>query len=400
MEGHSSGMNVFRILAVAALAAAAVPCKGQDWDSSAIREVAPGVTHKRLVVNRGPWRINVLEVNLDQPGLIVRGVRANDSSMSRETVSSMVARYKGPGRAIAGINADFFNVRTGESENNVVIEGRISKGITITDSPHETFDNVHYQFGVDYENRPMMERFTIAATLHAPGRAPVRLEGINSWPDSNTIVLYTRDYGSATPPDTSGRRPTLVPLRLISRRGQTMVFVLAGNASEGGSLPLDGGGVLAASGNMREVLRSIARRGGQVRVVSRIVPGRSAPRTIVGGWPAVVMNGRSIAQYAGILEGTFPRFEGRNPRSAVGFSKDSSTLYLITVDGRRATDAGMTLVELAQAMLKIGVHNGMNFDGGGSTAMVIEGRVVNRPSDQAGERAVGSGLLVIVDAQR
>jgi hypothetical protein len=393
-------MKGFLITAAVVLATAAVPCWGQEWDSTSTREVTPGVVHKRYVVNGGPWRINVLEVNLDQPGLIVRGVRANDSSFSRETVSSMVARYKGPGRAIAGINADFFNVRTGESENNVVIEGKISKGITVTDSPHETFDNVHYQFGVDYHNNPLMERFTVAATLHAPGRAPVKLEGINAWPDSNTIVLYTRDYGSATPADTSGRRPTLVPLRLVSRRGETAEFTVAGNASEGGTLPLEGGGVLAASGSMREVLRSIGRRGGKVRVVSRIVPARSKVRTVVGGWPAVVMNGRSIAEYASILEGTFPRFEGRNPRSAVGFSKDSSTLYLLTVDGRRPTEAGMTLVELARTMLKLGVYNGMNFDGGGSTAMIIEGKVVNRPSDQAGERAVGSGLLVIVDADK
>lgn len=135
-------------------------------------------------------------------------------------------------------------------------------------------------------------------------------------------------------------------------------------------------------------------------MVSRIVPARSKPRTVVGGWPAVVMNGRSIAEYAGILEGTFPRFEGRNPRSAVGFSKDSSTLYLVTVDGRRSTDAGMTLVELAKTMLKLGVYNGMNFDGGGSTVMVIDGKIVNRPSDASGERAVGSGLLVIVDTHK
>ena len=393
-------MGFNRIVAVAAFAAAAVPCNGQDWDSTSTRTVAPGVTHKRYVVNSGPWRINVLEVDLNQPGVIVRGVRANDSSFSRETVSSMVARYKGPGRAVAGINADFFNVRTGESENNVVIEGKISKGITVTDSPHETFDNVHYQFGVDYRNRPMMERFTVDAMLHAPGRSPIRLEGINAWPDSNTIVLYTRDYGSATPTDTSERRPTLVPLRLLSQRGETMEFVVGGNATEGGALPLANGGVLAASGSMREVLRAIGRRGGKVRVVSRIVPARSRPRTVVGGWPAVVMNGRSIAEHASILEGTFARFEGRNPRSAVGFSKDSSTLYLLTVDGRRPTDAGMTLIELAQTLIKLGVYNGMNFDGGGSTAMVIEGRVINRPSDQTGERAVGSGLLVIIDTDK
>lgn len=388
------------ILAAVAIATAALPSGAQEWDTTSVREVAPGVVHKRLVETDGPWRINVLEVNLRQPGIVIRGVRANDSSFSRETVSSMVARYKGPGRAVAGINADFFNVATGESENNVVVEGKISKGITVTDSPHETFDNVHYQFGMDWSNRPAIERYTVDARLHAPGRKPIRLEGINAWPDSNTIVLYTRAYGASTPPDTLGRKPTLVPLRLSSQRNGTMEFIVAGDAAEGGRLPLDAGGVLAASGDMREQLRSIGRRGGKVRITSRIQPGRSKLRTVVGGWPRVVMNGRSIAEYAGILEGTFPRFEGRNPRSAVGFSKDSSILYLITVDGRRPTDVGMTLTELARVMLLLGVHDGMNFDGGGSTTMVIEGKVVNLPSDRTGERPVGSGLLVVVGADR
>jgi hypothetical protein len=388
------------ILAAVLVFTAAVPLKAQEWDSSSVREIAPGVVYRRVVDNHGPWRVNVLEVDLRRPGVVVRGVRANDQFMSRETVSSMYGRYKGPGRAVAAINADFFNTRNGESENNVVIEGRIDKGITITDSPHETFDNVHYQFGVDWNNRPMIDRFVVDAKLHAPGRRPIKLEGINAWPDSNTLVLYTRAYGAATPADTFGRKPTLVPLRLVSHSNGTMEFVVAGNSAEGGTLPLESGGVLAASGDQREVLRSIGRRGGKVRITSRITPAKSKPRTIVGGWPRVVMNGRSIAEYAGIMEGTFPRFEGRNPRSAVGFSKDSSTLYLIAVDGRRATDPGMTLVELARAMLRLGVYDGMNFDGGGSTAMVVEGKVVNRPSDASGERAVGSGLLVIVDADK
>jgi hypothetical protein len=387
------------VIAAVALATAAVPCNAQQWDSTTVREIAPGVTHKRLVVNRGPWRINVLEVNLREPGIVLRGVRAKDSSVRRETVRSMFDRYVGPGKAVAAINTDFFNLKNGDTENNVVIEGDIEKGITMTESPHDMFDNVHYQFGVDWNNRPSIERFTVVSRLLVPGRAPITLEGINAWPDSNTIVLYTKAMGSSTPPDTARRNPTLVPLKLRAQRGDTMIFVVAGNASEGGALPLEDGGVLAASGNMREVLRSIGRRGGTIRVVSRMQPAKTRMRTVVGGWPRVVMNGRSIAEYADIMEGTFARFAGRNPRSAVGFSRDGGTAYLVTVDGRRATDAGMTLPELARLMLDLGAHDAMNFDGGGSTTMVVEGKVMNRPSDAAGERPVSSGLLVIVGAK-
>ena len=39
--------------------------------------------------------------------------------------------------------------------------------------------------------------------------------------------------------------------------------------------------------------------------------------------------------------------------------------------------------------------DGMNLDGGGSTTMVVGGRVTNAPSDAAGERPVGDALLVL-----
>ena len=55
----------------------------------------------------------------------------------------------------------------------------------------------------------------------------------------------------------------------------------------------------------------------------------------------------------------------------------------------------MTLVELATIMRQLGAWQAMNFDGGGSTTMVIDGAVVNAPSDPTGEREVGSVLAVV-----
>jgi len=122
-------------------------------------------------------------------------------------------------------------------------------------------------------------------------------------------------------------------------------------------------------------------------------------RTVVGGWPRIVRNGRSVAEWADIEEGTFPAFsKTRHPRTAGGISRDGNTLYLMTVDGRRESDGGMSLVELAHFMIGLGAYDAMNFDGGGSTTMVVDGQVVNHPSDATGERAVGSGLLVVSGA--
>ena len=83
------------------------------------------------------------------------------------------------------------------------------------------------------------------------------------------------------------------------------------------------------------------------------------------------------------------------PRTAVGFSRDSSTLYLLTVDGRSTLSAGMTIVQLAAMLQRLGAWHAMNFDGGGSTTMVVNGQVMNAPSDLTGERAVGNALLVV-----
>jgi exopolysaccharide biosynthesis protein len=96
------------------------------------------------------------------------------------------------------------------------------------------------------------------------------------------------------------------------------------------------------------------------------------------------------------VEGTLSRnAEVRHPRTAVGFSRDSSTLLLLTVDGRSENSGGMTLIELANVMRELGAWQAMNFDGGGSTTMVIDGKVVNHPSETEGERAVGDALLVV-----
>jgi exopolysaccharide biosynthesis protein len=70
---------------------------------------------------------------------------------------------------------------------------------------------------------------------------------------------------------------------------------------------------------------------------------------------------------------------------------------LVTVDGRSESASGVSLVELAGIMLNLGAYEAMNFDGGGSTAMVVDGKLVNSPSDKGGERAVGSGLLVVME---
>jgi hypothetical protein len=181
-------------------------------------------------------------------------------------------------------------------------------------------------------------------------------------------------------------------------RGDTIVYVRAGPVMKSSGSPIPAGGaVLTAYGPaLRAAEVSAMAEGDTVRVVMSTLPRLTHPGLVLGGWPRILNGGEDITAMAPIVEGTISRnAEMKHPRSAIGFSRDSSTLILFTVDGRSENSGGMTLREVAAHMKVLGAWNAMNFDGGGSTTMVIEGALVNKPSDTAGERAVGNALLLV-----
>src|SRR5690606_33477166 len=60
-------------------------------------------------------------------------------------------------------------------------------------------------------------------------------------------------------------------------------------------------------------------------------------------------------------------------------------LFLVVVDGRQPdASVGMSLDELTWVFQRLGATHAVNLDGGGSSAMVVQGRVVNSPSDREG----------------
>ncbi len=101
--------------------------------------------------------------------------------------------------------------------------------------------------------------------------------------------------------------------------------------------------------------------------------------TAVAGSDIVLKAGRPVP-YEPTAFRTTP-----HPRSAVGISADGRYLLLLTIDGRQAGySEGATLEETAMWLRRFGAQEGLNLDGGGSTALVKEagGRAVllNRPS--------------------
>jgi exopolysaccharide biosynthesis protein len=74
---------------------------------------------------------------------------------------------------------------------------------------------------------------------------------------------------------------------------------------------------------------------------------------------------------------------GRYPRAALALAS-RGRLLAVACDGRADDEAGLTLAELAEALVALGAHAALNLDGGGSTSLVCAGRLRNTPREDHG----------------
>lgn len=114
--------------------------------------------------------------------------------------------------------------------------------------------------------------------------------------------------------------------------------------------------------------------------------------------PLLITDGR-----AEVLDTANAFNKTRHPRTAVAVTKKKRVL-LITVDGRHENSGGMSLFELTKLLSWLGARQGINLDGGGSTALWVNdnsgGSIVNYPSDNKkwdheGERKVANVILLL-----
>ena len=226
-------------------------------------------------------------------------------------------------------------------------------------------------------NPDIVQDINYYGTLDLPNGQHLVLKGMNRARISDDLVLYNSFFAPSTKTNQWGREIKIVNNRVtaISTAGNMVITP--------GSSVISGHGASAAA---------LA----QLRVGDRVTISETlgnsaadAAETVVSGGPLLVEHGRVQVRVA---EEKIPAdiAKGRAPRTALGIKKDG-TLLMVVVDGRSNNSAGLTLTELATYMLRLGAREAVNFDGGGSSVMAINGQVVNKPSDGR-ERSVSVGL--------
>ncbi|MEZ7647977.1 phosphodiester glycosidase family protein [Streptococcus constellatus] len=84
-----------------------------------------------------------------------------------------------------------------------------------------------------------------------------------------------------------------------------------------------------------------------------------------------------------------------NPRTAIGII-DKNHYVIVVSDGRTSESQGLSLYQLAQVMKSYGVKTAYNLDGGGSSTLYFNGKVVNKPTTNGtiSERAVSDIVYI------
>jgi hypothetical protein len=115
----------------------------------------------------------------------------------------------------------------------------VVEGLKTTDSPYDTYDNAHTQFGIDATRRPFMDRYLLDAKALARG-APTPITTLNFNPSGNPegTALYTWRYGAKTPVDTA-RQTAEASMIAAGRRGDTLIYVRRGpvSSASGSAIP-------------------------------------------------------------------------------------------------------------------------------------------------------------------
>lgn len=320
----------------------------------------------------GPFRAVMLLID-PKAGVKLIPTFGDGRGMRRQRTSEMARRIG----AVAAVNGGFFS-SSGDPLGCLMVNGEL---VSAPD-PQRTC------VGIEDDGTILFDFVRFEATVIAPA-GTTRLDGVNRERRTDELILYRPSFDATTRTNEFGAEA------IVSGGVVTSVIDGKGNAP----IPREGF-VLSGHGRARQWILEAMQPSVPLLVDSRLVSASGDPRWMkvvhtIGGGPRLLAEGQFVGG-----EG-FPQLfsERRHPRTAIGVLPDGRVL-LFVVDGRQPYHSlGMTLQELAINLRQLGAVDAMNLDGGGSTTMVVAGRVVNLPSDETGERLVPDALLVLSPVQ-
>ena len=325
----------------------------QKYPKALIADVTSGVKHIKLTkyYSGRPVRINVVEVDMKlAKDLELTPALSSDSTLkSRRTITTIAKNNN----AIVALNGTYFKPQTGVPLGTLMINQKMYTG--------PIYDRVAMGF---FDDSFDIARIQLDATVNGSGKV-IKVNNINQPRMLSThILVYTPEWGKYSP-----AAPKYgVGLQVIDNK----ITKASANAVE---IPENG---YVISGPKSILYALLAKKNVELSIKTN--PDWEGVKHIISGGPYLVKNGEV---YVDMTAQKLQAIGGRNPRSAIGYTKDNNFIF-VAVDGREGSSIGMTLMELANFMQSIGCVGAINLDGGGSTVMYVNGKVVNNPQQTGG----------------
>lgn len=360
------------------------------------KAIQDGIEYAEMMreVDKLPVKMNLLRLDLTKVRLDV--VHAMDAAIGVEKTSSIAMRHG----AFAAINAGFFRLDTsifaGDAAGLLVIDRKLLSesyanriALLISNQKDKTeveFDHLTlYVKGIFFGGKEV-KGLPI-------GGARFEVTGWNRERKENDLIVFTPEFHRTTLTNPNGVE--------IIVQNQKITQIINNKGSN--NIP-DNGLVISADEKIKEEILKKVKVGDKVTQLYSFddfqSSGKSNPANlswvnaedITNGVPQLIKDGKIEITWE--AEKSSKAFvETRHPRTAVAKLKDGKFL-MITVDGRSEASGGIGLQNLAEILLELGATDAMNLDGGGSTTMFLDGKVVNKPSDKEGERRVSDAILV------
>ena len=324
----------------------------RKYPGAQIYEVEKGIYHihfTRYFQGR-PVRLNVLEISTDiNDELEIEPAIASTILPSKSKISSIAKKNN----AIVAINGGYFKPQTGVPLGTLMIDKKVYTG--------PIYDRVAMGF---FDNSYDMARVKLNASIKT-NIGGFKIDNINQPRMLSThTIVYTRDWGKITP------QTPRYGSQLVVNKGK-----LVGLSTNPTEIPEDGFVIVGPTKILEPMTK--AKR---FKIDLKIDPKWDNVNHIISGGPYLVKNEEVFVD---MTAQKLSSIGGRNPRTAIGYTKDNN-LIMLTADGREGASVGLTLIELANLMKEFGCVNAMNLDGGGSTVMYVEGKVVNKPAVTGG----------------
>lgn len=357
-----------------------------NYDTVLVKQAGSGMVLTKINETTHPWAIQVLTIDLKNPYVNLETVKAKNLLEGLERTSQMALRSDSTQNKVVGaINADFFG-GTGIPINMQICNGEIVRK-----------PNGLSTFGINKQNEPVIMRPVLTGKIKGKN-AELAINTINATRNANELVLYNSFMGSGTETNAYGTEISCIPITPWVVNDTVWVKASAIEENTGNMSLSKGMAVLSGHGTAADFLSNNVAIGDTLAIILSTDAGPKQLTQLIGAYPRIIKDGENYVDQGYAEEGGPSHTYERHPRTAVGFSADSTLVYMVTVDGRQASSVGMTLPELADFMVMIGVSDAVNLDGGGSTTMVVNHQIENSPSDATGERNVSNALMAISTA--